>query len=107
MRKEIDKLIAALFTIALLTAGVHAGHHDSLHVSPQNELTITEDDRAVNVTFIVNNTADRPVQNASLTVTNTSEELELRSKETVELEQLNASENRSVAIEVYVPGETP
>lgn len=107
MGRIIDTLAITLITVSLLTAGVHAGHHDSLEVSAQNEYTMTVDDNALEVTFIVNNTASRPVQNATLTVTNISKDLELRSNETVELDRFNASETRLVSVTVYVPEGTP
>lgn len=106
MRKGIDKIIAIVLAVTLLTAGVHAGHHESLDVAPENKTVKTVDNTTSELSFTVNNTADRPVQNAKLTVTNHSDTLALQGNETIILNRLNASEEQHVAVTIEVPGGT-
>lgn len=102
MGRIIDTLAVVLVAAALLTAGVHAGHHDGLHVTGPDETVQTAAGNTTTASFVVNNTADRPVQQATLTITNASSALEVRN-ETVDVGALNASEQRQVPVEVYVP----
>lgn len=107
MGRIIDTLAVALLATALLTAGAYAGQHDGLHVTPENETVSTAVNTTVNVTFVVNNTADRPVQQGNLVVANSSDGLEPNSTAPIELNRLNASEDRRVPVEVSIPNETP
>lgn len=107
MRRGIDTLIAGLFALALVTAGVHAGHHDSLHVTAENETVSTTADTSVNLTFVVNNTADRPIQQGQLVIKNYSSALEPNRTGPINLGRLNASEERRILVEVSVPAKTP
>lgn len=107
MRLATQVAVALGVLLVALSGGIAAAdHHQVLQVDAANEWVQTTPDNEVSASFVVTNTGDRVIQNATVEVVNASDELDVDENASYSVGRLNASENETVHVQAVVPADT-